>query len=68
MDLYNIIRDLYTDLELIEESVDHASDNDPTLLRVFDRETVRVMKQYLEKRFEYRRLAVHSLHQIGALH
>lgn len=68
MDIFNIITDLYTDLELIEGSLGDMSDNEPTLLREFDGETVRVMKHYLEKRFKYRALAVSSLHVIGALH
>ena len=68
MDLTSTLTNIYTDLELVNKALNTTTETELTIITEFDHETVNVMMSYLRKRLKYRRLAINSLTEIGALH
>jgi len=55
-ELNNLINNLYTDLELVEDTLKEVSENDSQFICTFDHETVAIMKKYMQVRLRYRSL------------
>lgn len=63
-----LINNLYTDLELVENTLKKVSETAPQFICTFDHETISIMKTYMQTRLEYRSLALISLEKVGAVH
>jgi len=68
LDLNNLQNNLFTDVELLENTLQNRSDEDQQYIRTFDHETVSTIREYLETRLEYRTIALISLDKSYAIH
>jgi len=66
--LNNLQNNLFTDVELLENTLENRSDEDHSYMRTFDHETVSTIREYLETRLEYRTIALISLDKSYAFH
>ena len=66
--LNNLQNNLFTDVELLENTLQNKSDEDHSYMRTFDHETISTIREYLEIRLEYRTIALISLDKSYAIH